>query len=415
MNSWFESARFGMFVHWGHSSQRGCELSWPLVGGVFSLPFCSDIPVEEYHSTAATFNPQNYNPQELASLAKRLGMQYAILTVKHHDGFAMFSTQSEFSIKNSAYGKDIVEEFIDAMRSAGIRVGLYFSLIDWHHPDYPKFTEADKPYVFGKYRQPTPEQWQNFIQYMFAQVRELLTNYGKIDIIWFDGGWERTPEQWQAQELHDLIRSLQPEILINDRLPGFGDFTTPEQFIPPQPPVEAWETCMTVNESWGYNLADTHFKSARQLIHTLCEVAGSGGKLLLNVSPTGDGKIQPELLERLAVVETWMEKHSESIIGTKPGLEPWQFYGTSTSSGNKVYLHLLLKPYETVAVRGVPIKRVKSVRILADGTELKYTQRCAIMDSFNPDPLGELTIAVPSTAIDPYVTTIVIEFAERNF
>lgn len=415
MNSWFESARFGMFVHWGHSSQRGCELSWPLVGGVFSLPFCSDIPVEEYHSTAATFNPQNYNPQELASLAKRLGMQYAILTVKHHDGFAMFSTQSEFSIKNSAYGKDIVEEFVDAMRSAGIRVGLYFSLIDWHHPDYPKFTEADKPYVFGKYRQPTPEQWQNFIQYMFAQVRELLTNYGKIDIIWFDGGWERTPEQWQAQELHDLIRSLQPEILINDRLPGFGDFTTPEQFIPPQPPVEAWETCMTVNESWGYNLADTHFKSARQLIHTLCEVAGSGGKLLLNVSPTGDGKIQPELLERLAVVETWMEKHSESIIGTKPGLEPWQFYGTSTSSGNKVYLHLLLKPYETVAVRGVPIKRVKSVRILADGTELKYTQRCAIMDSFNPDPLGELTIAVPSTAIDPYVTTIVIEFAERNF
>jgi len=414
MNSWFESARFGMFVHWGHSSQRGCELSWPLVGGVFSLPFCSDIPVEEYHSTAATFNPQNYNPQELASLAKRLGMQYAILTVKHHDGFAMFNTQSEFSIKNSAYGKDIVEEFIDAMRSAGIRVGLYFSLIDWHHPDYPKFTEADKPYVFGKYRQPTPEQWQNFIQYMFAQVRELLTNYGKIDIIWFDGGWERTPEQWHAQELHDLIRSLQPEILINDRLPGFGDFTTPEQFIPPQPPVEAWETCMTVNESWGYNLADTHFKSARQLIHTLCEVAGSGGKLLLNVSPTGDGKIQPELLERLAVVETWMEKHGESIIGTKPGLEPWQFYGTSTSSGNKVYLHLLLKPYETVAVRGVPIKKVKSVRLLADGTELKYTQRCAIMDSFNPDPLGELTIAVPSTAIDPYVTTIVIEFAERN-
>jgi alpha-L-fucosidase len=416
MSTWFDTARFGMFIHWGHSSQQGCELSWPLVGGVFSLPFCSDIPVEQYHNTARTFDPVAYNPHEWALRLKRLGMQYAILTAKHHDGFAMFHTQqSDFSIQQTPYGKDIVREFLDAMRTQGIHVGLYYSLIDWHHPDYPAFTEADKPYEFGKYRQPTPEQWERFIAFMKGQLRELLTNYGKIDLLWFDGGWERTPEQWQAKELEEMIRSLQPEILINDRLPGCGDFETPEQFIPPQPPERAWETCMTINESWGYNVADKNFKSARQLIHTLCEVAGKGGNLLLNVSPMGDGKIQPELLERLAVIETWMAGNRESIIATQPGLEPWQFYGPSTRKGNRIYLHLLMKPYESISVRGMPIKQVKSVKILADGMELNYTTRCPIIDSlFNPDPLGELTIQIPETSVDPYATVIAIDLTSEN-
>ena len=410
MKNWFKEARFGMFVHWGHSSTQGCELSWPLVGGVFSLPFCNNIKVDEYHSTALTFNPQKYNPKEWANLAKSLGIQYAIFTSKHHDGFALFHTQqSNFSISISPYKKDIVQEFIEAMRSEGIHIGLYFSLIDWHHPDYPAFTEDDKPYNLFEHRQPNPEQWQHYIDFMFAQVRELLTNYGKIDIIWFDGSWERSPEQWQAKELHDMIRSLQPEILINDRLPEFGDFSTPEQFIPEQPPEQAWETCMTINESWGYNAADTNFKSPRQLIHTLCEVAGKGGNLLLNVSPMGDGQIQPELLERLSVLETWMQSNKESIIGTQPGLEPWQFYGSSTRKGNRVYLHLLSKPYETISVRGVPINRVQSIKVLA-GTTLNYTSRCPIIESLNPNPIGELTITVPESLIDPYATIIAIDF-----
>ncbi|MBD2778014.1 alpha-L-fucosidase [Iningainema tapete] len=410
MKTWIEQARFGMFIHWGHSSQQGCELSWPLVGGVFSLPFCGNIPVEEYHSTAKTFNPQQYHPQEWANLAKRLGMQYAILTTKHHDGFAMFHTkQLDFSIQNAPYKKDIVREFVEAMRLEGIRIGLYFSLIDWHHPDYPAFTEADKPYQTFQHRQPTPEQWQRYINFMFAQVRELLTNYGNIDVIWFDGSWERSPEQWQAEKLYNIIRSLQPEILISDRLPGFGDFTTPEQFIPPQPPDQAWETCMTINESWGYNTADTNFKSPRQLIHTLCEVAGKGGNLLLNISPMGDGQIQPELLERLAVVETWMRSNKQSIIGTQPGLEPWQFYGPSTRKDNQIYLHLLWKPYETISVRGIPIKKVQSVSVLASGTPLQYTTRCSIIESFNPNPIGEITITVPESVIDPYATVITID------
>jgi alpha-L-fucosidase len=296
------------------------------------------------------------------------------------------------------------------MRSQGIRIGLYFSLIDWHHPDYPAFTEADKPYRFGQYRQPTPQQWERFLAFMQGQIRELLTQYGKIDILWFDGSWERTPEQWQAKELEEMIRSLQPDILINDRLPGAGDFETPEQFIPPQPPEHPWETCMTINDSWGYNAIDKTFKSPRQLIHTLCEVAGKGGNLLLNVSPMGNGRIQPELLERLAIIEAWMAGNSESILGTRSGLEPWQFYGPSTRKGNRIYLHLLMKPYESISVRGIPIKRVQSVQILANGTQLEYTTRCSIVDSImNPDPLGELTIQVPEDVIDPHATAIVID------
>jgi alpha-L-fucosidase len=341
-------------------------------------------------------------------------MQYAVLTAKHHDGYAMFATeQSGHSTMHSPGGRDIVREFVEAMRAEGIRVGLYFSLIDWHHPDYPAFTQADQPYRWGAWRQPDPAQWARFIDFMFAQVRELLTNYGCIDVLWFDGGWERTPEQWKARELFDMVRQLQPDILINDRLPGFGDFSTPEQFVPPQQLPKPWEVCLTINESWGYNPADKHFKSPRQLIHTLCEIAGKGGNLLLNVSPMGDGRLQPELVERLAVIEQWMSKNGESIVGTTPALEPWQFYGPSTRRGDRVYLHLLMRPYETVSVRGLHIKRVRSVRALSTGGELPFTSRCSIVDQMlNPDPQGELTITVPESALDPYATVLAIDLAD---
>jgi alpha-L-fucosidase len=210
-----------------------------------------------------------------------------------------------------------------------------------------------------------------------------------------------------------MVRQLQPDILINDRLPGFGDFSTPEQFVPPQPPPKPWEVCLTINESWGYNPADKRFKSPRQLIHTLCEIAGKGGNLLLNVSPMGDGRLQPELVDRLAVIEQWMSKNGESIVGTAPALEPWQFYGPSTRRGDRVYLHLLMRPYETVSVRGLHIKRVRSVGALSTGGELPFTSRCSIVDQMlNPDPQGELTITVPESALDPCATVLAIDLAD---
>lgn len=413
MTTWFDTARFGMFVHWGHSSQRGIELSWPLVGGVAALPGAQNVPVDEYHATAATFDPKRYDPRAWAKMAKRLGMQYAVFTTKHHDGYAMYDTKlSDFSVMHSPAKRDIFREFADAMRAEGIRVGAYFSLLDWHHPDYPAFTDADKPYVLGKTaRQPTDEQWARFSEFMFGQVRELLTNYGEIAVIWFDGGWERTIPQWRSQDLEKMIRELQPNILVNDRLPGVGDYVTPEQFVPPQPLPRPWETCMTINESWGYNPSDTRYKSGRRIIHTLCEVAGRGGNLLLNVGPTGDGELPPELTERLAIVEQWMLRNGEGITGTTPSLEPWQFYGPATQRGDRLYLHLLMRPYDTITVRGVRLKKVQSARALGTDTELKFRTRASIIDTlYNQDPRGELTITVPESALDPDATVIAVEF-----
>jgi alpha-L-fucosidase len=412
VTTWFDTARFGMFIHWGHCSQHGWELSWPLVGGSSALPGGQSVGVEEYHSTAKTFNPVNFDARDIARRAKAAGMQYGVLTTKHHDGYAMFHTrETDWGIEHSPYRKDLVRQYAEAFRAEGLKVGFYFSLLDWHHPDYPVFTEADKPYRWGKWRRSSPEAWARFLKVMFGQIRELLTNYGKVDLMWFDGGWERTPEEWKAAELEKMIRELQPDIIINDRLPGFGDYVTPEQAIPATAPKGPWETCMTINDSWGYNPSDRRLKSPRYLIHALCEVAGKGGNLLLNVSPMGDGRLPPEHLERLAVFADWMGRHQESIVGTTAGLEPWQFYGPSTRRGDRIYLHLLMRPYESVSVRGIPVKRVKSVMVLGTGARLEYSSQVSAIDQlFNKDPVGELIVSVPETALDPYATVLAVDF-----
>ncbi len=414
---WFDEARFGMFVHWDHASQQGLELSWPLVGGVSVLPRLRPVSVEQYHSTAATFDPRAWDPKALARMAREAGMGYAVLTTKHHSGYCLWPTRTcDWSIARSQYGGDLVGEFAEAMRAEGLRVGFYFSLSDWHHPDYPPFTEADKPYVLGSSPpKPPPEQWERFIEVMFGQVRELLTDYGPIDLLWFDGGWERPakgPAGWRAAELVAMIRELQPGILINDRLPGQGDYTTPEQFVPPTPPEGRWETCLTMNDSWGYNPEDTDYKSARALIHTLCEIAGRGGNLLLNVSPRGDGTLPPEQQERLAAIGAWMAEHRDAIAGSHAGLESWQFYGPSTRAGDTVYLHLLYRPYDTVTVRGVPVRRVRAARHVPSGAELTFARRTGVIESFFPDPPGEVIITVPAELVDDNATVIALEIAE---
>ena len=406
-SSWFDGARFGMFVHWGHCSQRGSELSWPMAGGIGALPFAADVPVTEYHATAATFDPYPGAANGWAALARRAGMRYAVLTTKHHDGFALWPTRkTDWSIGLTPYRGDVVGEFVDAMRDAGLRVGLYFSLADWHHPDYPALTDADKPY--GSFRRSPPDAWARFVDVLFGQVEELLTHYGPIDLVWFDGGWERTAEEWRSADLERLIRNLQPGILINDRLPGArGDYETPEQFVPPLPPAGRWETCMTMNATWGYCPADTTYKPARQLVHSLCEVAGRGGNFLLNVSPMADGALPVEQVERLDAVGRWMAAHAEAVHDTTPGLEPWQFYGPTTRKGDRVFLHLLWRPYETVTVRGLPIRRVGDVRDMATGTELPFTTRAAVLDELlGGDPMGEVTITVPESVVDPLATVI---------
>ena len=413
---WFDAARFGLFVHFGHASQRGLELSWPLVGGLAALPHCQDVPADEYHATARTFAPSPGRAREWARLARRLGMRYAVLTAKHHDGFALFHTRlSDFSVEHTPYRADLVREFVDAVRDEGLRVGLYFSLSDWHRPDYPPFTDADRPYSFGLRPRPSPAQWARYVEFMHGQVRELLTNYGTIDVLWFDGGWERSAEEWRSRELETMIRTLQPAILVNDRLPGGGDFDTPEQLVPAEPPARRWETCMTINGSWGWNPTDRDYKSGRRLVHTLCEVAAKGGNLLLNIGPTADGSIPSEIVDRLAVVERWMTANAESIVETEPGLAPWQAYAPSTRRGDRIYVHLLMRPYETVTIRAVPIRRVRGVHVLATGTPLRWRAHAGALDTlFNTDPLGEIDVEIPDAAIDAIATVLAIDVASAD-
>jgi alpha-L-fucosidase len=408
--AWFDEARFGMFVHWDHASQQGLEVSWPLVGGVFALPLCQSVSVEQYHSSAATFDPVAWDPDGLARLARRAGMGYAVLTTKHHSGYAMWPTRcSDFSVEHSPGGQDIVGGFVDAMRREGLRVGLYFSLSDWHHADYPPFTESDKPYVVGASPpRPSPERWERYLEYMRAQITELLTGYGRIDMLWFDGGWERP--DWGADILEATIRRLQPDILINDRLPGVGDFATPEQFVPDSAPGGRWETCLTMNHSWGWCPDDTDYKSARQLVHTLCEVAGKGGNLLLNVSPRGDGSLPEAQVARLEAVADWMDRNGAAIRATGAGLDAPQFYGPSTRRGDSIYVHLLMRPYDGADVRNVPVRRVRSVREVATGRPLEFRTHTGVIEGLMPDPRGTLTVEIPGDVVGDLATIVAIDF-----
>lgn len=409
---WFDTAGFGLFVHWDHASQQGLELSWPLVGGVVTLPKCQSVAVADYHASAATFDPQAWDARAFAARAREWGAQYVTLTAKHHNGYAMFDTAlSTHSVMHSPHGQDIVTSFVDAVREEGLGVGLYLSLSDWWHPDYPTFADDHKPYEFGV-SPPIGDdaQWQRYLTFLSGQIRELLTGYGRIDIIWFDGGWERPEERWRTDEIESLIRELQPDILINDRLPGRGDFDTPEQFVPARPPARKWETCLTMNDSWGWNPDDTDYKSTHELIHTLCDVVGRGGNLLLNVSPRGDGSLPPEQVERLDAVGSWVRTHEEAVIGVGPGLEPWQFYGPSSRRPGAVYLHVLMRPYEQIVVRGIRLSTITGVRLVSDGRALTHRTRMSVLEQlFSDDPVGEIVIDLPEDVLDPHATVVALD------
>jgi alpha-L-fucosidase len=407
-SEWFDGAGFGMFVHWGFISQRGMELSWPLVGGAPVLPYSTGVDVDDYYSSALEFAPNPQSPRQWLAAAREAGMRYAILTTRHHDGFALWpSKYTDFSIAATPYGADLVAEFVAAARAENVRVGFYLSLSDWHHPDYPPFAATDTSYVAYLGRRSSAQDWSRYVDCLFGQVQELLTNYGPVDVLWFDGQWERTAEEWRAAELRHLIRSIQPDTLVNDRLSGQGDFITPEQSVPPEPLDGKWETCMTMNRTWGFHPGDEEYKSPHRLVHTLCETVAKGGNLLLNVSPRGDGTLPPEQLDRLAAVGAWMARNGEAIHDTTPGLEPWQFYGPSTRKGDRLFAFLLMKPYETVAIRGVHIKKVAGVKVLATGEELAFTTNTtAEQELLGRDPIGEVVIDVPERVLDPLATVL---------
>jgi len=397
VKKWFAHAGFGLFIHWDHTSQQGIEISWPMIGGVGALPGGKDVTVEQYFSTETTFNPTQWDPVAIAELARKAGMQYAVFTSKHHNGWASWPTKmGPRNITTSPYGKaggDIVKSYVEAFRSAGLKVGIYYSLSDWGHPDYREWRDSDRPYVFGDSSpMGTPEQWENYRKYLKGQLTEILTNYGHIDLLWFDGAWERSDQTWNSKDIGDHIRSLSPDTLINDRLFTQGDFRTPEQWIPAKPLPEPWECCMTMNYSWAYVPSDTAFKSTYEILRTLIEVVSRGGNLLLNIGPRGDGSLAPEEKEIMVELGKWMAVNAKSVIGVEPGLEPWQFYGPSTKKDNFVYLHQMATPSESVVVRGIKVARLKSVKVLGSDEELSFTRRTAINDYMFKDPDGEVII-----------------------
>lgn len=412
--SWFRGAGLGLFVHWDHASQQGLEISWPLVGpeilphtpGTAEAAGMADIvSIDDYQSSAATFDPTRWDPQAVARLARSCGVQYLVFTARHHAGYSMFHTKhSEFSIEHSPYGRDIVADLVRAVRTEGMRVGLYYSLSDWHHPDYPRFEESDKPYDHFRHRRPDSDAWARYIDYVKGQLTELLTHYGRIDLVWFDGGWERTAEEWHADDIRALVRELQPDAIVNDRLPGQGDYVTPEQALPMSAPEDPWEMCLTMSSGWGWQPRDTNYKSATRIAHDLAEVTSRGGNLLLNVSPKGDGSLPDIQVERLHSLGAWLESHAESVIGVRPPPPSVEFYGPATMapSGTTLYLHVVARPVEALVVRGIPIRRIRRVSILASGLPLQFETTTEVFiglrDLDEESVLGEARIQLPTTS-----------------
>jgi len=387
---WFREAKFGMFIHWGPYSQLGVEASWPLVN--------RQVPVEKYEALAETFNPVKFDARKIARIAKEAGMKYVVFTSKHHDGYAMYDTKlSDYSVMHSPIKRDLAKELAEAVRAEGLRFAFYYSLCDWHHADYRDRSGGFPDKYPGKW--PTTPTWQKFVDFYQGQVKELLTRYGLISIMWFDGAWEHTAEEWQTEKLVKLIRSLQPDCLVNDRCgePKLGDYATPEQYVPEKGLDRPWETCMTINEQWAYKPDAAHWKSPQQLVRTLADVVGKGGNFLLNIGPMPTGEVQPEYVERLEAIGQWMKKNGESIYGTEagpPGLNP---YGPVTRKGNALYMHLFELPDEEVVIKGLE-KRVASVVLLATGRLLPF--------SYSE---GDLRFHIAREDRDPYDTVISIE------
>jgi alpha-L-fucosidase len=421
--AWFRGLGLGVFLHWGHASTRGWELSWQMTGGVKGQePPLEPVGCNEYFANAADFDPAGFDPHAWADLAWRAGARYMVFTTKHHDGFAMFDTGlSDYSVvKYAPFGRDVTAEVVAAFRERGFRIGLYFSIIDWHHPDYPRYTDetVTKPYVVGSYPRTTPDKWTRYRTFMLGQLEELLTGYGPLDIIWLDGEFEHSEAEWRFDEIRALIRYHQPSALVNDRCVGHGDFVTPEQQLPVVAPERPWEACMTMNTTWGYVPTDDTWKSPVVLLHTLIEAVSMGGNLLLNVGPTGEGEFPPQAVERLEALAAWTSRHGESVQGVQPGLELWQFPGPSTrrilpDGTTRLYLHLTSRPYERVAVRGLPVARVGRVGLLDGGRPLQFTVHPRLKDihAGSADPQGELHIAIGPADLDELCTVITVDLA----
>jgi alpha-L-fucosidase len=374
---WWREARFGMFIHWGLYSLIGRE-AWALE--------LEGIPVPEYQRLADQFTPRLSAARDWARLAKAAGQKYMVLTTKHHEGFCLFDTQyTDYCAPKQACGRDLVKEFVEAAQAEGLRVGFYYSLMDWHHPD-------------GALCATNEAARKRFVEYIHGQIRELMTNYGKIDILWYDVSWPLDAKGWESEKMNEMVFKLQPDIIVNNRNALDGDFLTPEQEILPAEGERAWEVCMTLNDSFGYHKADDNWKSPKTIVRQLVNCARGGGNYLLNIGPMPDGSVPPETVEILTRVGNWLKHNGQSIYGTERTPFDWSAFLDLTRKGNTLYIHVYFWPGETVSIGGL-VAQVKSARLLAGGKAIDFEQ-----DHFRLSFPG-----LPANPPDELVTVIAAE------
>ena len=386
---WWREARFGMFVHWGLYAIPAGRWQGKDIPGIGEwIMDKAKIPVPEYERLVPQFNPVKFDARQWVKVARNAGQRYLVITTKHHDGFCLWdSNLTDYDIMATPFKRDVLRELADACREDGwVRLGFYYSILDWHHPDA------------------RGENWPKYAQHMKGQVKELLTGYGPIGVMWFDGQWVREWTAEQGKDLEAFCRSIQPQVIINNRVgkgrPDDGDYQTPEQKIPAAAVAgKDWETCMTMNDTWGYKSKDQNWKSAADLLRKLVDIASKGGNFLLNVGPTAEGIIPDESVKRLEEMGAWLKVNGESIYGTTANPLPALPWGRCTAKAGRLYLHVFDWPTGPLKVPGVK-GQVARAYLLADA-DAKPLKIAAGEDG--------ITIDLPPAAPDPVITVIVLE------
>jgi alpha-L-fucosidase len=416
--TWFSNAKFGIFVHWGIYAVGQYPESWAFFNhGQPGQNPDDSLPLDLYLAQRHAFLARRYDPAQWAELFAEAGARYSVLTTKHHDGMALWDTAEHYSVvRDTPAARDLVGPFCEALRARGLHTGLYYSHLDWTHPDYPSVTKPGATvgeHVGHRFCYPplgtpdSPARWENFLRFHRLQLRELCERYSP-ELLWFDGDWERSPEQWRFHELRDLLRAWRPGVILNSRMGEFGDYATPEQGIPQHAPEGPWELCLTMNNSWAKATEPT-YKTAQELVRTLIECAGMGGNLLLNISPLSDGTIFYEQARLLREIGAWLRPHAEAIYDTRAGLPHGHFYGPSTLSQDHrtLYLFQLDQPRGEIAVKGIR-NPVRSATVVGgDGARLAHRVSGGAPWANIP---GVLWLNLPEAALRPHATVIKLEF-----
>ena len=418
---WFVHDRFGMFIHFGLYSMPARH-EWVMTR--------EKTPIETYERYFKHFDPDMFDAREWARTAKAAGMKYAVLTTKHHEGFCLFDTKyTDYNIMNTPFGRDLVKEYVEAFRAEGLKVGFYYSLIDWHHPEFPIDKHHPMRDLPDAAELNKSRDMKKYAEYMRNQVRELLTNYGKIDVLWFDFSYPpskaypqfegKLKEQWESEKLIALARELQPEIMIDNRADIEQDINTPEQYQVDEWPrhketdeLLTWEACHTFSGSWGYYRDEMTWKSPQILIELLCKTVALGGNLLMNVGPCSRGYFDKRATEALAVYGEWMKYNSRSIYGctmAEPEFKaPFGTVLTQSEDGKRLYVHLLSYPFVNLPMENIAGK-IEYVQFLHDGSEIQYSVGTRHGTCGDVSKANENTVFFKLPVVKPDVIVPVIE------